>query len=251
MATLDELQAQLTALAQRVNEITAPPDDYYTHRFSGEEIDNAVGRVAATAGSGAITAGDVGAAPDGYGLGANRLPVIDNSAFSSLLPAGFYLYNDQEHPIGSSQRGLLLSLGSNTFYTGLSTQIFTISDSVLIRNPTLDNCNPEWDWLNPPMQLGVEYRTTERYKRKPVYTKIVDCGAMPNNTTKIIENAMPNIEDLCLLVGSMRTGRNGSFLALNKEVTVNSAGAKIQVITTSDYSGWNLRVLAKWTKLTD
>ena len=39
MATLDELQAQLTALTQRVNEITAPPDDYYTHRFSGEEIE--------------------------------------------------------------------------------------------------------------------------------------------------------------------------------------------------------------------
>ena len=63
MATLEELQAKLTALTQRVNEITAPPDDYYTHRFSGEEIDNAVGRVADTPGSGAITAGDVGAAP--------------------------------------------------------------------------------------------------------------------------------------------------------------------------------------------
>ena len=62
MATLDELQAQLAALTQRVNEITAPPDDYYTHRFSGEEIDNAVDRVKATPGSGAITAGDIGAA---------------------------------------------------------------------------------------------------------------------------------------------------------------------------------------------
>ena len=63
MATLDELQAQLEELTQRVNEITAPPDDYYTHRFSGEEIDNAVDRVKATPGSGSITAGDVGAAP--------------------------------------------------------------------------------------------------------------------------------------------------------------------------------------------
>lgn len=63
MATLDELQAQLAALTQQVNEITTPPDDYYTHRFSGEEIDNAVDRVKATPGSGAITAGDIGAAP--------------------------------------------------------------------------------------------------------------------------------------------------------------------------------------------
>lgn len=36
-------------------------------------------------------------------------------------------------------------------------------------------------WEHPPMQLGVEYRTTERYLGKPVYTKVVDCGYMANN----------------------------------------------------------------------
>lgn len=61
MATLDELQAQLEELNRRVNEITAPPDDYYTHRFSGEEIDNAVDRISNTPGSGGITAEDIGA----------------------------------------------------------------------------------------------------------------------------------------------------------------------------------------------
>lgn len=33
-----------------------------------------------------------------------------------------------------------------------------------------------WDpleYVNPPMNLGVEYRTTERYQGKPVYTKLV------------------------------------------------------------------------------
>lgn len=42
----------------------------------------------------------------------------------------------------------------------------------------------EWEWVNPPMSLGVEYRTTERWNGMPVYTKLVDCGAMPNNSTK-------------------------------------------------------------------
>ena len=35
------------------------------------------------------------------------------------------------------------------------------------------------EWVNPPMQLGVEYRTTERYQGKPVYVKTVSTGAMP------------------------------------------------------------------------
>lgn len=42
MATLDELQQQLNALQQRVDAITAPPTDYYTQRYSGEETDRGV-----------------------------------------------------------------------------------------------------------------------------------------------------------------------------------------------------------------
>ena len=40
MATLEELQQQLAALQAKVNAITEPPDDYYTSRYSGEELDN-------------------------------------------------------------------------------------------------------------------------------------------------------------------------------------------------------------------
>ena len=42
MATLDELQQQLNALQQKVDSITAPPTDYYTQRYSGEETDRGV-----------------------------------------------------------------------------------------------------------------------------------------------------------------------------------------------------------------
>ena len=42
MPTTDALQQQINALAQRVDAITAPPTNYYTHRYSGEEIDNGV-----------------------------------------------------------------------------------------------------------------------------------------------------------------------------------------------------------------
>ena len=35
------------------------------------------------------------------------------------------------------------------------------------------------EWLNPPLIVGTEYRTKERYNGKPVYVKVVNCGAMP------------------------------------------------------------------------
>lgn len=43
-----------------------------------------------------------------------------------------------------------------------------------------------WEYINPPMIPGVEYRTTERYNGKPVYVKAVDLGTLPNATEKQI-----------------------------------------------------------------
>ena len=42
MATLSELEAQVAALKAQVEQITAPPTDYYVSRYSGEEIDAAI-----------------------------------------------------------------------------------------------------------------------------------------------------------------------------------------------------------------
>ena len=44
MATLDQLAAQVAALQKTVAGMPQTPDDYYTHQFSGEEIDAAVRR---------------------------------------------------------------------------------------------------------------------------------------------------------------------------------------------------------------
>lgn len=41
--------------------------------------------------------------------------------------------------------------------------------------------NDVTEWINPPMVLGVEYRTTEKYLRKPVYTMLIDCGMSEDN----------------------------------------------------------------------
>lgn len=40
------------------------------------------------------------------------------------------------------------------------------------------------EWINPPMAVGVEYRTTERYLGSPVYAKLIDAGILPNSTFK-------------------------------------------------------------------
>lgn len=39
--------------------------------------------------------------------------------------------------------------------------------------------NGNTEWINPPMEVGVEYRTTERHFGKAVYTKTVSLGTLP------------------------------------------------------------------------
>lgn len=49
-----------------------------------------------------------------------------------------------------------------------------------------------WEWINPPMQLGVEYRTTERYSNKPVFVMAVNGGGFPNSSSKKIDVQIPD-----------------------------------------------------------
>ena len=37
-----------------------------------------------------------------------------------------------------------------------------------------------FEWEYPPMQLGIEYRTVDRYNGKPVYAKAISLGKAPN-----------------------------------------------------------------------
>jgi hypothetical protein len=49
--------------------------------------------------------------------------------------------------------------------------------------------NEEVEWINPPMMLGVEYRTTERYLSKPVYCKLVNINGCPGSGSKVVTYA--------------------------------------------------------------
>lgn len=52
-------------------------------------------------------------------------------------------------------------------------------------SPTYKGCynrvvNGFTEWINPPMEPNTEYRTTERWLSKPVYTQLFQCGALPS-----------------------------------------------------------------------
>ena len=61
------------------------------------------------------------------------------------------------------------------------------------------------EWLNPPMLIGIEYRTTERYNSKPVYCQLVSFGTLSNSGLVYVE--IKGMETLISATGTFANNR--------------------------------------------
>ena len=104
------------------------------------------------------------------------------------------------------------------------------------------------EWLNPPMLLGVEYRTTKRYMGKPVYAKLVNFGALPNASNKSVAH---NLSNPLMMVDGKITDSNGSFVTNYNIKNFAISTANMIVETETDMSGVSAYILLKYTKTTD
>lgn len=77
--------------------------------------------------------------------------------------------------------------------------------------PGTGNGTP-WEWVNPPMILGVEYRTTERYQGKPVYVQAVNFGAITDGKTV---TAGENVQYFVRGHGMIAQGLGGAIPSIN------------------------------------
>ena len=109
----------------------------------------------------------------------------------------------------------------------------------------------EWEWKNPPMWVGVEYRITERRNGKPVYTKLVDFGSLPANDTKSVDIGI-NASRVFALDGSaysaigtelvpLPTGYNGVLGAY-----AYVWGSGLYVRSTADLSNYSAAFVIKY-----
>lgn len=120
-----------------------------------------------------LTYADVGAAPSGYGIGGISAYADD---FDTALVGGIYYYNSStaNKPSGLTNAGVIFVENRADAHIWQ-----TVKDSAgrLIRRVSTATVPGEWEWENPDMNLGVEYRTTERWGGNVVYAKCVSCGS--------------------------------------------------------------------------
>ena len=124
----------------------------------------------------------------GFGYG-EALKVIDQNAevdFEARLNSELATMADKQ----SKQIAFSCNNGLKGGTTYFGTLTRNIDGYAVLYGCSADNAkvfkavgNGVWsafEWVNPPMVLGIEYRTTERWQGKAVYTKLINCEALPS-----------------------------------------------------------------------
>ena len=208
-----------------------------------------------------LEAVEAGAAPAGYGLGNTSAhgPFFNGLNYNAdgITGNGFFACSNG---VPTKNWGMVMhqQYGSERavqyFYPSFnSSDVISIKyDSVFMREKIYGVWG-EWEYVNPPMYLGVEYRTTERYLGRPVYAKVVNFGALPNATEKRAAHGATNIDVICQFAVVAESGV--------ETVTVNSAwfidhcyanATEIVIKTNYDMGAWkNCYCTLKYTKTTD
>lgn len=114
------------------------------------------------------------------------------------IPSGLYKIGD--NIAGGPENvninyGHLLNWRLGNTHSQIIIPIYKDSAGVWFRTGNNENWGDGWMPLSePPMIIGVEYLTPERYNGKPVYKKIVNIGALPHSTEKSIAHGIASYE---------------------------------------------------------
>ena len=216
--------------------------------------------------------GNIEAAPDGFGLGGDAKVLTSDDDVNTIGASGWYSWVNNNVSINAIGVASLTIMRVDAHNSGVKVQTLYgatdgaefIMQPIVARRMIYGSKIGTWEYVNPPMYLGVEYRTTERYMGKPVYVKTVDTGALPNATYKEISASFPNADRILSVYGSayqdadhviplpcLKYGKSAYGTDNAVQVTVNNA-TSIVIATTLNMSSFTTSsVCVKYTKSTD
>ena len=128
------------------------------------------------------------------------------------------------------------------------------SDTHTLRRTFSESTLGKFEWENPPMSAGTEYRTTARWQGKAVYTKLVDCGTLPNSTAAYINDIFDSVPTNIISIDGIMSNSNGSdILPMSAcvnvtDIWVNRNSKYFGIKTNSDMSAYTGNVIIKYTK---
>jgi hypothetical protein len=195
-----------------------------------------------------ITPAAIGAAPSGFGLGETNGKSCEDC--NTALKIGFYILRGTNTLNAPAHGGL--DYAPMIVQRRWGTVIQTVTNDITsARRYSLDDGETwsEWEYINPPMVAGTEYRTTERYQKNPVYVKLINFGTMPNTTAKSVSLGT----NLNVVSIEGKTTKGNYMIPLSNHNGINSvyynkSDGKLYVETKNDASEWSAEIVVKYTK---
>lgn len=200
-----------------------------------------------------VTVEQIGAAPAGFGFGDRMTYVnMESAEYSSMTfedALGSILTTMPGYSCAQVQFHVPIDNGGyheNTFvgklwkYTpnDVTLEAINYSGYSVIKRKTGGTWQP-WEWVNPPMSVGVEYRTTERFDGETVYCKVVSYtnSVTIGNSSSVVDVEIPHD-----IIGFGKLVRvTGRQLGVNAVPSVTTAGNTFAVVSVKD-SGLTLRL---------
>lgn len=125
------------------------------------------------------------AAPDGYGLGEYAKKLDSTTDIDTVKLFGIYAWGENKPTNAPDAYMHMVPVFRNEQNGAQYFQKHTLNGAyeMVCKRVMASGKWGELEWINPPMKLGEEYRTTERWEGKPVYTMLVNCGDMVSGSS--------------------------------------------------------------------
>nr|DAI48808.1 MAG TPA: hypothetical protein [Caudoviricetes sp.] len=208
-----------------------------------------------------IEQGIADAAPGGYGLGSDAKLLTSNDDVNTIGASGWYSWVSSSAPTNAIIVAYLTIMRVDAYSSGVKVQTLYgatdgedfITQPIVVRRMIYGSKIGAWEWVNPKMYLGVEYRTTERYLGKPVYVKAVNFGALPNATIKRVTHGISSVARCVRCCANFNTGDMRSIPYAEASVRCDIFGdtSGINVYTPNDLSSITATGTIWVTKTTD
>lgn len=206
---------------------------------------------------------NINSAPGGFGLGDIGKLLTPEDNLDEVKTNGWYRWERSAPPqgtlpsaIGQPMDATLIRVWGNgavCYQESINITDDTGHGCLCVRT-TYGSIIYPWEWVNPPMISGTEYRTTERFWGRPVYYKIVDCGKIADN--KQVEHGIVNMRD-CISFQGLRGGMPMPSISNNNLsdpwsfYVADVSRTKITLACGTSAAGGNCHVMLKYTKTTD
>lgn len=187
--------------------------------------------------------GDGAFAPAGYGLGDSQFGDLER--LDSYKQPGWYRFAGSFTVCNYTVSAFYMHVTAWDENNCTQTVCLVCSGTPIIQRHCYGGNWQPWEWVNPPMSTGVEYRTTERWNGKAVYTKMFDCGNVPNASRKDVFHGISNCTPIDYS-GTLLTAEQCAVANCNISIIFTSSTIVMQ--TTTDISDCTLRLKLKYTK---